>query len=216
MKRSELPGLLKNAFLVVTLFNRQLVWCEKNVFSIKLTFTETLLLIYRRNLLNILLFMAKITPYFTLRILCWLSSRHSSNKLVPRVPLPSARPAGGRELPGEKTGGDTQRNPPRRLRIPVPNHYWYLIWRWCFGYPLVKVSIRAIPRSLVIWVSPVTLQNSCKIVSLFACFFRSVCWKAFPFRTGKPKISNLSKTISSQEVVRERDNGRARGRHARG
>ena len=40
MKRSELPGLLKNAFLVVTLFNRQRVWCEKNVFSIKLTFTE--------------------------------------------------------------------------------------------------------------------------------------------------------------------------------
>ena len=45
MKRSELPGLLKNAFLVVTLFNRQRVWCEKNVFSIKLTFTETRLLI---------------------------------------------------------------------------------------------------------------------------------------------------------------------------
>ena len=72
MKRSELPGLLKNAFLVVTLFNRQRVWCEKNVFSIKLTFTETRLLIYRRNLLNILLFMAKITPSFALRILCWL------------------------------------------------------------------------------------------------------------------------------------------------
>ena len=128
---------------------------------------------------------------------CWLSSRHSSNKLVPRVSLPSAKPAGSlsRELPGEKTGGDTQRNPPRRLAIPVPNHYWYLIWRWCFGYPLVKVSIRAIPRSLVIWVSPVTLQNSCKIVCLFACFFRSVCWKAFPFRIGKPKISNLSKTL---------------------
>ena len=72
MERSELPGLLKNAFLVVTLCNRKLVWCEKNVFSIKLTFTETRLLIYRRNLLNILLFMAKITPYFALRILCWL------------------------------------------------------------------------------------------------------------------------------------------------
>ena len=117
--------------------------------------------------------------------------------LVPRVPLPSAKPAGSlsRELSGEKTDGDTQRNPPRRLPIPVPNHYWYLIWRWCFGYPLVKVSIRAIPRSLVIWVSPVTLQNSCKIVCLFACFFRSVCWKAFPFRIGKPKISNLSKTL---------------------
>ena len=44
MKRAELPALLKNAFLV-TLFNRQRVWCEKNVFSIKLTFTETRLLI---------------------------------------------------------------------------------------------------------------------------------------------------------------------------
>ena len=59
MKRAELPGLLKNAFLVVTLFNRQRVWCEKNVCSIKLTFTETWLLIKRRKLLNILLFMAK-------------------------------------------------------------------------------------------------------------------------------------------------------------
>ena len=107
--------------------------------------------------------------------------------------LPGAFKLKSRELPGEKTGGDTQRNFARRLPIPVPNHYWYLIWRWCFWYPLVKVSIRAIPRSLVIWVSPVTLQNSCKLVCLFSCFFRSVCWKAFPFRIGK--ISNLSKTL---------------------
>ena len=83
------------------------MWCEKNVFSIKLTFTETRLLILRIKLLNILLFMAKIHT-----LLCSPDplaagsapdqTRHSSNKLVPRVSLPRAKPAGSlsRELPG--------------------------------------------------------------------------------------------------------------------
>ena len=76
---------------------------------------------------------------------------------------------------------------PRRLPVPNPN----LILRQCFGYPQVRVSIRTIPRSLVIWVSPVTLQNC-----LFVCFFPALCAEKlspegppwlFPFEQVSPR-----------------------------
>ena len=105
MKRAELPGLLKNAFLVVTLFNRQRVWCEKNVFSIKLTFTETRPLQKKpfEYPLSSCLWQKSHAPLLSGSSAgCWLStfliknvlSQRSSDKLVPRVPLPSAKPAG--------------------------------------------------------------------------------------------------------------------------
>ena len=121
---------------------------------------------------------------------CWLSSRHSSNKLDPRVSLRSAKPAGSnRELP-------------RGLRWVSPP---------VFSSRTKSLVIWVFPShiTLVFWVSPgkgihpddtqITsdLGIPRDIAKLFVCCFfsRSVCWKAFPFRMVKPKISNLSRTL---------------------